>query len=47
MSPGIPTRPMDKLGGDLEKIYYLEWHMVDGSSQVEYSNTLYLWPAFF
>ena len=38
---------MDKLEGDLVKVYYFEWHMADGPSQVEFSNTLYTWPASF
>ena len=38
---------MDKLGGDLAKVYNLERRMAGGSSQVEFANTLYVWPIFF
>ena len=38
---------MDKLGGNLAKVYYLERNVADGSFQVEFSNTLNARPAFF
>ena len=40
-SSTIPKRSMDKLG-DLAKVYYLERHRADGSSQVEFSNMLHI-----
>ena len=38
---------MDKLGGELAKVYDLKRHMADGSSKVEFSNALSVRPAFF
>ena len=40
-SSAMPTRTMDKLGRDLTKVYTLEQHIADGSSQVEFSNLLF------
>ena len=37
-----PKKPMDKLGGDLAKVYYLERQIAGGYSQVGFSNTIYV-----
>ena len=44
-STTVPTRLMDKLGGDTAKIYYLERHLANCSIPVEFFNTFYIWPA--
>ena len=36
---------MDKLGGGTAKVYNLERHLANGSSQGKFFNTFYIWPA--
>ena len=38
---------MDKLGGDLEEVYYTERYTAGGFSMVEFSNTLHERSAFW
>ena len=38
---------MDKLGGGTAKVYYLEWHLANGSTQVEFFNTFYVHMTSF
>ena len=38
---------MNKIGGDFAEVYNFEWHRADGATQAEFSNTFYVWPAFF